>query len=258
MYNEILKLGPVTIYGYGLMIGIGVLAALMMADKRARRKGMDADLIFSGGVLSLFAGLAGAKLFYVILDWKQIIADENPLQAIVTGNGFVVYGGIITGVLTAMIYFRKKKIAFLPYFDLAAPSIAIAQGFGRLGCLLAGCCYGKETNSVLGIVFRHSAYAPNDVRLVPTQIISSLGNFSIMLILLVFARKEREAGKVGGLYLLLYAVGRFFIEFYRNDNRGFFGPLSSSQMIALVMLVPGVLLFFWPEWKKKSQQNQES
>lgn len=250
MHNEILKIGPVTIYGYGLMIGLGVLAAFFMADKRTKRKGLDADFIFYLGIVSLIMGFVCAKLLFVILDFKTIINSPQPLQAL-AGTGFIVYGGIIGGVLTAMVYCRIKKAPFLRYFDLAAPSISIAQGFGRIGCLLAGCCYGRETDSPLGIIFHNSDFAPNGVRLIPTQILSSAGDFLITIILLLFARKERAAGRVGGLYIILYAAGRFIIEYFRNDYRGSFGPLSTSQLIAIIVLIPGILLFILPVIKRK-------
>ncbi len=253
MYNEILKLGPITIHGYGLMIGLGVLAAFWMVDKRAKNKGLNADIMFNMGIISLILGFVSAKLLFVLLDIKDIITSANPWQAL-AGTGFVVYGGIIGGVLTALAYSKIKKIEFLRYFDLAAPSISIAQGFGRLGCLLAGCCYGRETDSPLGIIFHNSDFAPNGVKLVPTQIISSVGDFAITLILIWYARKQREAGRVGGLYIILYAIGRFILEYFRNDYRGAFGPLSTSQLIALIMLIPGILLYFLPLWKKSREQ----
>ena len=233
------------------MIGIGVLAAFLMADKRAKAKGLDADHIFNMGFISAVLGFAGAKLLFVIMELPTVIKSGN-FWAALSGNGFIVYGGIIAGVLTAVVYSRVKKVPFLRYFDLAAPSIAIAQAFGRIGCLLAGCCYGRETDLPLGITFRHSSYAPNNVSLIPTQIISSLGNFGITLILILYARKKRPAGKVGGLYLILYAVGRFVVEFLRNDYRGSIGPLSTSQFIALLMLIPGLLLFWQPGVGKKA------
>ena len=241
MYNEILKIGSVTIYGYGLMIGIGVLCALIVAGKRAEKKGLDADIVYGLGIVSLVFGFFGAKLLYCIVEIRAFLAD--PLL-ILTGSGFVVYGGIIGGMLAAMIYCKLKNLRFLQYFDLMAPSVAIAQGFGRIGCFLAGCCYGCETDSFLGMEFHNSSIAPNDVPLMPTQLASSAGNFVIALVLIWYAGKDRRPGKVGALYLILYSVGRFFIEFFRNDYRGSIGMLSTSQFISLVFLAIGTGLFF--------------
>ncbi len=240
MYNDLFSIGSVTIHGYGLMIAIGVVCALIIGTERAKKKGMDEDIVLSLGLVVLIFGFLGAKLLYCIVEWKQLFTD--PLTAL-SGSGFVVYGGIIGGVIAAMVYCRRKKVRFLTYFDLVIPSVAVAQGFGRIGCLLAGCCYGCETTLPIGIIFYNSELAPNGVSLFPTQIFSGVGDFIIALILILYARKPRAAGKVGGLYLILYSVCRFAIEFFRSDARGSVGVLSTSQFIAIFMLVSGALLF---------------
>lgn len=155
----------------------------------------------------------------------------------------MVYGGIIGGVLAALLYCRFKKLNFWDYFDIVLPSVAVAQGFGRIGCFLAGCCYGRETNSFFGIAFTHSDYAPNGVKLLPTQLFSAAGMFLIAGFLFWYAKKERKKGQVGALYLILYSIGRFIIEFFRDDYRGAVGFLSTSQFISLFILATGVLLF---------------
>ena len=241
MHNDILTIGPVTIHGYGLMISIGILVAVLVAAYRAKRKGLSADTVYSLGLIALVFGFIGAKLLYCIVEWREFI--EEPMRAL-SGQGFVLYGGILGGVAAAMIYCRIKKISFLRYFDLVAPSISLAQGFGRMGCLLAGCCYGRRTDSFFGIVFHDSLYAPNGVRLIPTQIMSSAGNFIIAVILLLYARKDRKVGRVGAMYLILYSAGRFVIEFFRADYRGSIGVLSTSQFISIITLIMGVGLFF--------------
>ena len=241
MYNDIFTIGPVTIHGYGLMIATGVLCALVIGIRRSRSRGMDPDIVMSLGLIALAAGFLGAKLLYCIVELPSFL--NNPL-IIFSGNGFVVYGGIIAGVLASMAYCRKKKVSFLQYFDLVIPSVAVAQGFGRIGCFLAGCCYGCETSLPIGIVFQHSDIAPNGIPLFPTQLFSSAGDFAIALILILYARRAKANGKVAGLYLILFSVGRFIIEFFRADERGSVGVLSTSQFIALFILAGGLLLFF--------------
>ncbi|MEN6316477.1 MAG: prolipoprotein diacylglyceryl transferase [Clostridiaceae bacterium] len=250
MYNEIFKIGFISIHGYGLMIGIGILCALVIAGKRAKKKGLDADFVYSLGIVSLVFGFIGAKLLYCIVEINAFLND--PMR-ILSGSGFVLYGGIIGGILAAMIYCKFKRVSFLQYFDLTVPSVALAQGFGRIGCFLAGCCYGRETDSAIGIVFHNSPIAPNGVKLIPTQLFSSAGDFLIAVVLLVYARKDRKTGKVGALYLILYSMGRFIIEFFRNDYRGSIGILSTSQFISLIILVIGSLMFFMKElpWTNK-------
>ena len=241
MHNDILTIGSVTIHGYGLMIAIGILVAVVVAGLRAKRKGLSADTVYSLGIVALIFGFIGAKLLFLLVEWKFFI--ENPLRAL-SGQGFVLYGGIVGGVAAAIIYCRIKKLRFIRYFDLTAPSISLAQGFGRIGCFLAGCCYGRETDSAFGIVFHHSLYAPNGVRLIPTQLMSSAGNFIIAAILFLYGRKDRKAGRVGAMYLILYSVGRFAIEFFRADYRGSIGILSTSQFISIITLAIGIGLFF--------------
>lgn len=160
-----------------------------------------------------------------------------------SGNGFVVYGGLVGGVLAAYIYSSKKKIDFLQYFDLTVPSIALAQSFGRIGCFLAGCCYGRETNSGIGVVFENSLIAPNGINLVPTQLLSSVGDFFIAAVLLLYDRNTHKPGKIGAMYLVLYSIGRFIIEFYRNDYRGNVGKMSTSQFISIFIFIIGVAMF---------------
>jgi phosphatidylglycerol---prolipoprotein diacylglyceryl transferase len=257
MYNDLFKIGPLTVHGYGLMIGIGVLCALLVASNRAKKRGLDADLVYGLGIVALVFGFVGAKLLYCLVEFKSLMA--NPVQ-ILSGSGFVIYGGIIGGVLAAMIYCKVKNVRFLQYFDLTAPSIALAQGFGRIGCFLAGCCYGAETDSCIGIAFHNSAIAPNGVKLIPTQLFSSAGDFIIAFILILYAKKARSTGKVGALYLVLYSAGRFFIEFFRDDYRGSIGALSTSQFIALFTLAIGLAAFFlekmpWFQRKREIYKN---
>jgi phosphatidylglycerol:prolipoprotein diacylglycerol transferase len=163
MHNELLTIGPFTIYGYGLMIAIGILACFLLADYRAKKLGLDADLIFNTGLISVIVGVLCAKLGYLALNLSKILASDDPWQTL-TNSGFIVYSGLIGGILCGWVIMRLKKESFLTYFDLAAPSIAIAQGFGRIGCFLAGCCYGHPTNSPFGMVFRNSVYVPHDLR----------------------------------------------------------------------------------------------
>lgn len=241
MYNEILTIGPVTIHGYGLMIGIGVMVALLMGDYRAKKKGLNGDLIYGLTVTTVILGFLAARILFIITEWSDFV--KNPM-AFITGSGFVVYGGIIGGILTIFGYCKWKKMDFLAYLDLMIPSVAIAQGFGRIGCFLAGCCYGKETDSILGVTFTHSHYAPNHVKLLPSQLFMSAGDFVLGAVLLWYASKNPTKGKISMLYLMLYSIGRFLVEFTRNDNRGAVGAFSTSQFIGIFVFIAGAILYF--------------
>ena len=236
MKEILFSIGPLNVYGYGLMIAIGIIVAYLVVEYRAKKKNMDADRIFTMTLWCLFGGIIGAKLLYWLTDLKNIIADPKVLLNL--SNGFVIYGAVIGGVTAAVIYCRKQKIAFLPYLDLCMPSVALAQGFGRIGCLLAGCCYGVETSSRFSIVFTQSKIAPNGVHLFPTEPLSSIFDFAMFFVLITIAKKEHKNGTITCLYMLFYSVGRFVIEFFRGDlERGSIGVLSTSQFIAIIVIV---------------------
>ena len=153
--------------------------------------------------------------------------------------------------MAGCLYCYIKKTDFWKYFDLVMPSVALAQGFGRIGCLLAGCCYGRETNSIFSITFQNSDFAPNHVALIPTQIYSSVLDFLHFGILLYIARHKKKDGQVAACYLIFYSIGRFVLEFFRGDLiRGSVGMLSTSQFISLFILVAGILILVIRSKKK--------
>jgi phosphatidylglycerol:prolipoprotein diacylglycerol transferase len=251
MKNELITIGPFTIYGYGLMIAIGVIAAYMTAEYRAKKRNMNYQCISSLTVWCLVGGIIGAKLLYYITQFKSILSDPKILLDI--SNGFVVYGGIIGGIIAGFFYTKKEKLNFLQFFDLVMPSIALAQGFGRIGCFLAGCCYGLETSSPFGIVFHTSEYAPNGVHLIPTQLISSGLNFLNFFVLIFLAKRIKKTnGLIAGLYLIFYSIGRFIIEFFRGDlARGKVGEISTSQFISIILLLIGCSICFIQVYRSK-------
>lgn len=268
MYNDLFSIGPVTVHGYGLMIAIGVLAALLISDKRATKRGLSGDLVYSMVIWTVVGGFLGAKVLFVVTYFKKFLADP---VGFISGSGFVVYGGIITGIGIIALFCKIKKVSFIEYIDLVIPSVALAQGFGRLGCLLAGCCYGRPTDSIIGIVFTHSDFAPNGIKLMPTQIMMSVGDFIIAAILFYFVsvydKKKMEKdglssppasteGRVTLLYLMLYAIGRFSVEFFRNDYRGSVGALSTSQFIAIIIaLIAAITYYVMIQKKEKKNVN---
>ena len=253
MYNDLLTIGNFTIHGYGLMIGIGIIAAYLMTEHLARKKEMDADPVFSLLIFGVLGGIVGAKLLYYITVIDEIV--KNPSILLDVADGFVVYGGIIGGILSGYAVCRVKKLNFWKYLDCATPSIALAQGFGRIGCLLAGCCYGMETSGWCSITFTNSQFAPNGVPLVPTQIFSSVFDFAHFILLYVISRKSKAPGMTSALYLMIYGVGRFIIEFFRGDLiRGSVGALSTSQFISIFIVLFGAVLL----WKKLRDSKKSS
>ena len=243
MKNDLLTIGGLTVHGYGLMIGIGFIAAYLMTEFRARKYRMNTDIVFTLFISSVVFGLLGAKVLYYLTILDRVIKDPGVILDEM--EGFVVYGGIIGGVLAGYVVCRIKKEKFWQYFDLIAPAIALAQGFGRIGCLLAGCCYGKETDSPLSITFHTSDFAPNDVALIPTQIYSSILDFLNCIVLCLIARYAKKERTVSGCYLIFYSTGRFILEFFRGDlERGSVGVLSTSQFISIFIFVIGAAILF--------------
>ncbi len=242
MKNELFSIGPFTVYGYGLMIGIGVVAAYMTAEYRARKLKLDPDKIFGLVIWCLVCGYMGSKLLYCITVFDRLLEDPAYFLRSIQ-SGWVVYGGLMGGILGGYLYCRFRKVNFMAYFDLALPSVALAQAFGRIGCFLAGCCYGRQTESAFHVVFTDSIYAPNKIPLIPTQLISSALNFANCFVLMWLAKKKKAEGQVAGCYLIFYSVGRFFLEFFRGDmERGNVGQFSTSQFIAIFTLAAGILL----------------
>lgn len=263
MKINLFKIGSFSVHGYGLMIAIGFILAIIIGCLRAKKMKMNDEAVIDLAIIAIVSGFLGAKLLYIITEFPEFL--ENPLS-VIGSAGFVVYGGIISGVLCCMLYCRFKKLTFLEYFDLVMPEVALAQGFGRIGCFLAGCCYGRETTSSIGVVFPEGSMAPAGVKLIPTQLFSAAGDFLIAGILMVIAykfsysavaardedleQKHLLKGDIGCIYMLLYGIGRFVIEFFRNDERGAVGFLSTSQFISLFIVAFGVTLLLYNRKKK--------
>ena len=267
MHPVFFQMGNIVGYSYGLMIGIGALLAIFVSEWRAKRRGLDGELVFSAAVWGLLAGLLGAKLTFIISNIKLLFT--NPSYVLGT-NGFTVYGGVVLGILVGGLIVKRKKVDVPVYLDLVIPQIALAQGFGRIGCFLAGCCYGKPTDSHFGVVFPVEAIAPSGIPLIPTQLISAAGDFLIFAILLLLSYFATDYLKVrkgeeelldkdavtkklrlfqplsmSGMYLILYGIGRFAIEFLRADPRRTALGLTSNQYVSIVFVIAGLALIFY-------------
>ena len=247
MYNDLFSIGPVTLHTYGLMTAIGIIAAYLLIEHRAKQKGITGEQSGKPFGLILFClifGYLGSKLLYILTILPRIADDPSVFLHSLSG-GWVVFGGLLGGIFGAWLFCHWQKLPVGLYFDLAFPAVALAQAFGRVGCFFAGCCYGVETESRFSVVFRHSHYAPNDVQLVPTQLLSAALDLLLCLFLLWYEKKwEKRDGELAAVYLILYSAGRFILEFWRGDlERGAVGPLSTSQFIGLFTLAAGILLW---------------
>ena len=239
MRIRLFSIGNFPVNGYGAMIGLGILLCTAMACYRAKKKGLEQEVVMDIILISALAGFGGAKLLYMLIEFRQLIKD--PLS-VIGSSGFVVYGGIITGILCVMLYCKKKNLHFAEYFDLIMPSAALAQGFGRIGCFLAGCCYGIRTRSPIGVTFPTSGLAPAGVSLLPAQLFFAAADFLHVLILLWLSKRAKHTGDVGIAYLLFYGIGRFALEFMRSDRRGFVFGFSTSQVISIGIVLIALIL----------------
>ncbi|WP_125154583.1 prolipoprotein diacylglyceryl transferase [Clostridium rectalis] len=243
----------IKIYGYGAMIALGILSALLLLKHRIKNENYDEDSVFNMSVIAIISGVLGGKILYIITELKNISENPNILRNIQAG--FVIYGAIIGGALSVYFYCKKKSWNFLRMFDIVIPSISLAQGFGRIGCFLAGCCYGKPTQLSIGVEFIKSPFAPNGVLIHPTQIYSAIFDFVLTIILLWYDKKERKDGRIFALYTIIYGVGRIIVEYFRDDPRGNVGIFSTSQFISLFIIIIGVIVFNLDKLKTLMNKN---
>jgi len=242
-------LGPFTLHTYGVLLAAAFLTGLYVAARQARKAGLDPNRVSDLGVYVLIAGLVGAKLLLVVVDFSHYRAHPEDFFSIFQSGG-VFYGGLLAALPVAAWYVRRHRLPGWPTADALAPGVAIGQAIGRLGCFAAGCCFGKPTSVAWAVTFR-DAYAnryvgtPLDVAIHPTQIYESLLTLLIFLVLLRVAARKRFEGQVVITYVALYSVARFVVEFLRGDtSRGtvFGGLLSTSQFIALLMILGAAAL----------------
>jgi phosphatidylglycerol:prolipoprotein diacylglycerol transferase len=250
MYPRLLELGPFTLYSYGLLLAAAYLGGLQLALVRARKRGMDATKVMDLGIWIIVSALVGAKALLLIVEWDHYSRQPRELLSLAQSGG-VFYGGLILAVVVALWYLRRHKLPMWTTCDVFAPGIALGHVVGRLGCFLAGCCYGRATDVPWAVTFTDPFAAANvgtplHRELHPTQLYESGAELLILLGLLLFERKGRPfPGRTFWMYMLVYAISRFVIEFYRGDPRGTaLWGLSTSQTISVV-LVPLSLVMLW-------------
>ena len=238
---EFFGIGPLTIYTYGVMLAAAYLAGLQLAIVRGRKAGLDGGRLLDLGVYIVIAALVGAKLLLLFVNFTYF--RNNPDEILVLArSGGVFYGGLITATLVAFWYIRRHKLPFWTTCDMFAPGIALGHVIGRLGCLMAGCCYGRPGNVPWAITFTDPAASQNvgtplGVPLHPTQIYDAGAELVILILLLVTEKKGKPfPGRTFWLYMLLYAISRFIVEIYRGDQRGEIAGISTSQFVSILVV----------------------
>jgi phosphatidylglycerol:prolipoprotein diacylglycerol transferase len=242
---------------------LAILAAICVILRLGRREGLDSGQLLDFSTWLLLVGLLGAKVLMVLSDWHYY--RQNPGEIFSRSTflaGGVFYGGFIASVLFAVWYIRLHHMPFWKVVDVYAPAISLGLGVGRIGCFAAGCDYGKPTTSAWSVVFRDPfshevSGVPLGIPLYPTQLYLLLASLSIFVFLWWrYSRKSRD-GEIFVLYLALYAVARFFLEFLRGDeDRGFVFHhlLSTSQFIAILALATAVWMALILRRKPARQQ----
>ena len=257
MHPILFKIGPITIYTYGVLIATAFFLGLALAARQARVEGEDPQKIMDLSFYILISAIVGSRLLYIVVEYKEYIS--NPLRIFkVWEGGLVFYGGFIMAMAVVIIYIRKHEMNLWKVGDILAPSVAIGQGVGRLGCFFAGCCYGRETDVPWAFIFKDpNTLAPMDVHLHPTQLYDSANGFIIFAILLILRKFKKFGGQLFWTYSLLYAVGRFIVEIFRGDERGFVieSFLSTSQFIAIPLFIVSLAMLIKLKQQKSEQKT---
>lgn len=247
MHPKLLTTPFFTIYTYGLMLALAYLSALWLLLHGARTEGINRDKISKLGIWVIVGAIVGAKALMILRDPSNVWSFST-LQS---GGDF--YGGFIGAlVATAVFFARNRDMPGWRIADLCGPAIALGQAIGRVGCFMAGCCYGKSTELWWGVTFTDPVAneivgTPLGKPLHPVQLYESFFCLVIFTFLLWKLRRKRFEGQIILLYALLYALMRFLIEFLRGDvDRGFLfnGLLSTSQFVALIVIAVGLPAYF--------------
>ena len=256
------KIGSFGVPAMGACVLVGTILAVFLSWLLRKKSALDWNGEFVDAIIAaVLLGFVGMKILYWIVtpDVFKTAFQNGVFQGILSllMEGMVFYGGLIGGILGIALTARKKKKNFFEFTDLMAPCFCVAHAFGRIGCLLVGCCYGLETGemSQFGLCTYNGAcavkYLDGAMRL-PVPLMETIFLLVLCAVLVLIYRKEKRLGTTTGWYLILYAVWRFVIEMFRGDAaRGKFGPLYTSQWISFVILLAGVLILVLARrWKK--------
>jgi phosphatidylglycerol:prolipoprotein diacylglycerol transferase len=252
MHPILFKFGSFTIFTYGFCIAVGAILGFAFMTWQARKLfGLTFDQCNTLFLLLVTAGVVGGKLFIIFENPSLYLSHPKLLFS---GSGFVFYGSLFFAIPTMLWYFKKNKIPTLAMLDIMAIASCTVHGFGRIGCFMAGCCYGKPTESFLGVVFTNPQCQaePLNTPLHPTQLYEAGLIFSILISLLILRKYKQFDGQLFLIYLIVYATGRSLLELFRGDlDRGFIIAhiLSNSQFISLLFI--GAAIYYYVKLNRK-------
>jgi phosphatidylglycerol:prolipoprotein diacylglycerol transferase len=246
MHPILFEVGGFPVYTYGLLLAAAYLVGLQFALIRAKSRGLNPNRVMDLGIWIIVSALVGAKLMLVVVERDRFQWNVAELINLFRSAG-VFYGGLIAAVVVALWYLWRHKMPVWTVTDVFAPAIALGHVIGRFGCLLAGCCFGRQTDVPWAITFhndfaRQNVGTPLGVPLHPTQLYEAGAELLILVLLLATEKKGRPfPGRTFWSYMFLYGVSRFVIEIYRGDSRGLINvlgnSLSTSQFVS-ILLVP--------------------
>ncbi len=279
MHPTIISIGPFALRSYGLMLAIGFFSGIILAAWRAKKSGENPDNIYNLSVWIVISSLLGARLYYIITHYYEFRAEDNlpllirfftefknmfwPISSSgqIGINGLVLYGGLIMGTLVTAAYLYTYKLNVFKYLDFFAPSLGLGEFFTRIGCFLSGCCFGKPTECAFGVIFPGDSaagmYFP-DIHIHPSQLYNSFAGLLICVTLLLLERYKRFDGYTALLYFILYAIGRFFIDYtrYYETSLTFWG-LSHNQILSVVIFaITAPLLIYFTIKSSSNRKNQ--
>src|SRR5579864_7175814 len=251
MFPKLVSIGKFFIPTYGTLVALAFLIALWVTIRLARRAKLPPEPVTNLAIYCALAGLAGAKLFMILFDWRSYWNDPASLFSLSTLQAAGVYqGGFLVALITAVLYMRHNRLPVLDTCDVFSPGIALGQAIGRLGCFSAGCCWGVECHLPWAVTFTNPVSnqlvgVPLRVPLHPTQLYESFAEFVIFAILYRRIGRPHQTGSIISLYLILYAAARFTVEFFRFHEQGnlWGGPLDTSQWVSIVLFLLGASYF---------------
>ena len=252
MHPVLFRLGPITIYTYGVLVAAGVLLGLWYGRRQASRAGLDPDKVWNLGIYMVLAALVLAKVWLVFSSWDYYVAHPQEIFSIATfQSGGTFYGGVVGAILAIALYTHFQKVSILSVLDTFAAALPLGHAIGRLGCFAAGCCYGKPTSLPWGATFTDRtaellAGTPLGVRLHPTQLYEAAAEFLNFVFLIWLGGRQRFKGQMLGAYFLLYGIERGTIEFFRGDpgrTMMLHNALSLMQLASIAFILVGA--FFW-------------
>jgi phosphatidylglycerol---prolipoprotein diacylglyceryl transferase len=247
MLPKLFTIGSFSIPTYGVLVALGFLAGLAVTLRLAKRAGLPTEPMTNLAIYCALGGIVGAKLFMFLFDWQYYAQNPREIFSLATLQAAgVFHGGFIVALIVAAAYIRHLQLPPLQTIDCFAPGIALGHAIGRLGCFAAGCCWGRQCDLPWAVQFHtdEAAPVPLNVPLHPAQLYESAANLVIFGILYRLWYRSTRPGQIFGLYLVLYGVARFTVEFFRNHEQSLVMGLSLTQWIsmALLMLGAGILI----------------